>query len=95
MLASKATLVRGSAARCEGRPVTGLLAVQHGLAQRLVFSKLKPAVGLGRARVCVSGAAPIAAEVLAFFASLDVIAASTAAFAARAAMIAGAKAESD
>ena len=45
----------------------------YKLANKLVFSKLKPAVGLGRARVCVSGAAPIAREVLEFFASLDVI----------------------
>jgi long-chain acyl-CoA synthetase len=45
----------------------------YALANKLIFSKLKPAIGLGNARVCVSGAAPIAAEVLEFFASLDVI----------------------
>lgn len=44
----------------------------YALANKLVFSKLKPAVGLGRAKVCVSGAAPIAPEVLEFFASLDI-----------------------
>lgn len=42
-------------------------------ADKLIYSKLKPAVGLGRARVCVSGAAPIAREVLEFFAKLDII----------------------
>ena len=45
---------------------------QYKLADKLIFSKLKPAVGLGRARVCVSGAAPISKEVLEFFASLDI-----------------------
>ena len=49
------------------------LAMQHKLANKLIYSKLKPAIGLGRARVCVSGAAPIAAEVLEFFASLDIL----------------------
>lgn len=51
----------------------GLLGLQYALATRLIFSKLKPAVGLGSARFCVSGAAPIAKEVIEFFARLDVI----------------------
>jgi long-chain acyl-CoA synthetase len=45
----------------------------YALANKLIFSKLKPAIGLGNARVCVSGAAPIAQEVLEFFAALDII----------------------
>ncbi len=77
----KAALVRwarrvGLAAMKEreaGRPVTGMLAFQHGIADKLIFSKLKPAIGLGRARVCVSGAAPISREILEFFASLDIL----------------------
>ena len=63
---------RASAVQNGGGTVTGLLKLQHKLASKLVFSKLKPALGLGQARVCVSGAAPIAAEVLEFFSSLDV-----------------------
>ena len=55
--------------KAAGRP-KGL---QYNLANKLIFSKLKPAIGLGRARVCVSGAAPIAREVLEFFASLDIV----------------------
>jgi long-chain acyl-CoA synthetase len=55
-----------------GEP-TGLLALEYALAKKLIFSKLKPAVGLGRAKICVSGAAPIAKEVLEFFATLDVL----------------------
>lgn len=45
----------------------------HGIANKLIYSKLKPAVGLGRARVCVSGAAPISQEILEFFSSLDIV----------------------
>jgi long-chain acyl-CoA synthetase len=59
--------------RCRGEEPKGVLAVEYKLADKLVFSKLKPALGLGRARFCVSGAAPIAREVLEFFASLDII----------------------
>ncbi|HWM85103.1 MAG TPA: long-chain fatty acid--CoA ligase [Kofleriaceae bacterium] len=48
------------------------LALKYKLANKLVLSKLKPALGLGRARICISGAAPIAKEVLEFFATLDI-----------------------
>ena len=43
------------------------LALQYKIAQRLVFSKVKPRIGLNRARICVSGAAPINKEILEFF----------------------------
>ncbi|MFT3924803.1 MAG: AMP-dependent synthetase/ligase [Myxococcales bacterium] len=49
------------------------LALQHELAKKLVFTKLKTALGLANARLCVSGAAPIAREILEFFASLDIV----------------------
>jgi long-chain acyl-CoA synthetase len=62
-----------SAAKNEGRMPSPLLELAHGVAHKLVFSKLKPAIGMGRARYCVSGAAPIAPAVLAFFSSLDLI----------------------
>ena len=55
-----------------GGTIGGLLGLQYRIANRLVFSKLKPALGLGEAKVCVSGAAPISAEVLQFFSGLDV-----------------------
>ena len=64
---------RSVALRCRGQRPTGALALQHRLAERLVFAKLKPAIGLGRARICLSGAAPIAADVLEFFAGLDLL----------------------
>ena len=56
-----------------GQVPSGMLAVEYALATKLIFSKLKPALGLGRARVCVSGAAPIAPEILQFFAGLDIV----------------------
>lgn len=58
--------------RNQGLEPSGLLAIQYKLANKLIYSKLKPAVGLGRARIAVSGAAPINREVLEFFASLDI-----------------------
>jgi long-chain acyl-CoA synthetase len=58
--------------RHTGQEPAGLFGLQYKLASKLVFSKLKPAIGLGRARMCVSGAAPIDKEVLEFFATLDI-----------------------
>lgn len=58
--------------RAQGKEPTGLLAVQYRLAEKAIFGKLKPAVGLGRARICVTGAAPISREILEFFAGLDI-----------------------
>ena len=49
------------------------LEIQYKLANKLVLAKLKPALGLARARFCVSGAAPISKEVLDFFASIDIV----------------------
>jgi long-chain acyl-CoA synthetase len=63
---------RVSDLRARGHEPRGVLAAEYALAKGLVFDKLKPAIGLGRARLCVSGAAPIAREVLEFFASLDI-----------------------
>ena len=62
-----------SAKKNAGKPISGLLALKYKLATKLIFSKLKPALGLGNARVCVSGAAPIAPDVLEFMSTLDVV----------------------
>jgi len=51
-----------------GRP-TGLLALRYRLADRLVFSKVKSAVG-GRLRFFVSGGGPLAPELNRFFYSI-------------------------
>jgi long-chain acyl-CoA synthetase len=47
------------------------LKVQYQAFQKIVFSKVKAALGLDQARLCASGAAPVACEVLEFFAGLD------------------------
>ena len=59
--------------RNEGRMPHPLLEAAHGLAVKVVSSKVKQAIGLGRARFCVSGAAPIAPGVLEFFSGLDIV----------------------
>jgi len=56
----------------KGVEPTGMLALQHKLADRLVFSQVKKALGLSNARYCLSGAAPIAPEIIEFFNSLDI-----------------------
>jgi long-chain acyl-CoA synthetase len=60
-----------NARRDRGAAIPWLLGAQYALADRLVIGKLKAALGFDRARVLSSGAAPIAADVLAFFASID------------------------
>jgi len=62
-----------SARKNEGRMPHPFLTAAHAFADKLVFSRVKQAVGLGRARYCVSGAAPIAPGVLEFFAGLDLV----------------------
>jgi long-chain acyl-CoA synthetase len=64
-----ATKVHGL--RDRAAPVPWGLQLQYAVAGRLVFGKLKAALGFDRARVLISGAAPIAPDVLAFFASID------------------------
>ncbi len=76
---AKATIAnwaRGVGAEVTKRQSRGLalplhLELQYRLAKRLVFKPFREAVGLARARVCVSGAAPIGKDVLDFFSSLD------------------------
>jgi long-chain acyl-CoA synthetase len=55
-----------------GRPVPPLLALQHKVAERLVYAKVKSRLG-GNLRIGVSGGAPLAKEIIEFFAALDVI----------------------
>jgi long-chain acyl-CoA synthetase len=57
----------------DGKRPTAILDIQKRIAEKLVHSKIKAAIGLDAARVLFSGAAPIAPEVLEFLAGLDVI----------------------
>ena len=57
--------------RFEQEALTGGLRVKYKMADRLVFSKIKGALGFDRLRIGLSSAAPIDLEVLEFFLSLD------------------------
>jgi len=60
-------------AKMEKRSISGWLALQHKIADKLVYSKLKEAMG-GNIRVLVYGAAPLAKEIQWFFASMGILA---------------------
>jgi long-chain acyl-CoA synthetase len=62
---------RVSVLRQQGKPVPRGLAVQHRLADKLVYSKVKERLG-GRLRFCISGGAPLAKEIAEFFHVLDI-----------------------
>lgn len=62
-----------NAARHAGKDPGGWLTFQHQVADRLIYSKVKPLIGLGRARICISGAAPVAKEVVSFLSGLDIV----------------------
>ena len=57
---------RASALRMAGEPLPLGLALQHALADRLVYSKIKERLG-GRLRTPISGGAPLAKEIAEFF----------------------------
>jgi len=50
-----------------GRPVPGMLSLKYSIADKLVLSKLRAALGLDRAYALLSGSAPLDAEVQSFF----------------------------
>ena len=58
--------------RSKGEPIPFLLKTQLGLADKLVLSKLRAALGFDRAKILVSGSAPLNVEVHEFFFSLQV-----------------------
>jgi len=61
-----------TALRNQGEEPGGMLALKYKLANKLVLSKIKVALGLDRAHALASGAAPISPRILEFFAGLDI-----------------------
>lgn len=61
-----------TALRNAGSEPSGFLALQYAFASKRIFGPVKEALGLNEARFGISGAAPIAAEVLEFFSGLDI-----------------------
>jgi long-chain acyl-CoA synthetase len=57
---------RVSALRLDDKPVPAGLAIQHAIADRLVFSTLRDRLG-GQIRALISGSAPLAREIAEFF----------------------------
>jgi long-chain acyl-CoA synthetase len=55
-------------ALCQGKRPGLTDAVQFPLFEKLVHSKVQEGLGLGKARMCVTGAAPVSKEILEFFA---------------------------
>jgi long-chain acyl-CoA synthetase len=62
---------RASPYKQRGEALPRGLALQHALADRLVYSKVKEKLG-GRLRVGISGGAPLAQEIAEFFHALDI-----------------------
>ncbi len=58
--------------RNHGKEPSGLLAAQYKVADTLVLSKVKTALGLSNTKILITSAAPISVELLEFFASLDI-----------------------
>jgi long-chain acyl-CoA synthetase len=63
---------RRSALQQAGQPLPRRLALQHRLADRLVYSKVKDRFG-GRLRIGISGGAPLAKEIGEFFHAVDLL----------------------
>jgi long-chain acyl-CoA synthetase len=61
-----------SVLRRAGRPVPRALALQHRLADRLVYAKVKERLG-GRLRLAISGGAPLSPEIAEFFHAIDIL----------------------
>ncbi|MDX6510993.1 MAG: long-chain acyl-CoA synthetase, partial [Gaiellaceae bacterium] len=63
---------RVSVLRERGEEPAGLLALQHRIADRLVYAKVKDKLG-GHLRIGISGGAPLAREIAEFFHALDLL----------------------
>ncbi len=57
---------------CKGKSRTGLFALQYRLADKMIFSKLKAAIGLERIYFIGLGGAPISQNAMDFFLGMDI-----------------------
>ncbi len=57
---------------CSGAPRSGLFAVLYNLADKLVFSKLKVALGMDRLKFAVSGGGPLSVSDAEFFLGMEI-----------------------
>ena len=58
--------------KLEKRPIPWMTGMKYKLAQKLVFSRIREALG-GRVRWCVSGAAPLNPDIARFFHAADIL----------------------
>jgi long-chain acyl-CoA synthetase len=57
---------------CSNRPLTGMLAFKFNLADKLVFGKLKEAIGLNKLRFAISGGGPLSVSDAEFFIGMGI-----------------------
>ncbi len=58
---------------CNRKPRTGLFAKQYELADKLVFAKLKAALGMDRLKFAISGGGPLSVSDAEFFLGMEII----------------------
>ena len=58
---------------CNNKPRTGLFALQYKLADKLVFSKLKAALGMDRLKLASSGGGPLSVSDAEFFLGMGIL----------------------
>jgi long-chain acyl-CoA synthetase len=58
---------------CEGKPLPMWLSIRHGLADKIVLSKLREKLGMDRAGVLLSGSAPLRSDVHEFFLAIGLL----------------------
>lgn len=58
---------------CRQRQPKGLFAIQYGLADRLIFSKIKATLGMDRIKLAVSGGGPLSVSDAEFFLGMEII----------------------
>ena len=63
---------RRAAAYDRGRKPSPWVQAQWNLADRIVFSKIREAIGLDQVKICVSGSAPVSPDMLRFFYGLGI-----------------------